>query len=227
MSSASFTVRTNSGTCYFCRAAFTRGASAFYLTAKALLDAPERPLTPSEERQAKAHGREVAFARRNNRPLPTAPAWLWERMVHVACANGANFPTPGRETTARRGTRVVGAAHGVSVAVVQVASHTAAALVLNPAVTVSTVGVQVDGMSLPAAPAPLPTAEPSPYLQGMRDTGQVAERVTFADLTPKAAPVVQVAAPVARVREVDLDTARPAAPVNVLPLTRPRMLELD
>ena len=140
MSSPAFNVRTSNGACYFCTSPFVVGERAFYLTAKALRDTPERPLTPNEERQARTFGREVAAARRARTALPTAPAWLWERMVHPACASRAGFPSPRGETEAQRGTRTTGVAHGVSVTPVATA-------------TVATGGTPV---AIPAPVAPTP-----------------------------------------------------------------------
>lgn len=115
MSSRVFNARTASGACYFCRLAFRVGDPAFYMTAFASGEAPERPLTPAELATWRSLGRTRRAARtRRERQAIVSPAWLWDRMVHPDCAGAAGFPVPGAETTAQRGTRVIGHVHGTT-----------------------------------------------------------------------------------------------------------------
>ena len=77
-------------------------------------------------------------------PLPDAPAWAFDRMVHAACAVRQGFDVPGagvaETTTARPGARTIGNADGS-------AANDAAAAIPAPVVTFA---------PAPAAPPPPP-----------------------------------------------------------------------
>lgn len=214
MSSRTFEARTSAGTCYFC-GPIARGALVFYLTAKATGDSPERPLTPAEEREVRAYGRAVASARRFGRAAPQAPAWLWERMVHVSCASRNGFPTPRGETEARRGTRTVGRAHGV--------------------------GIIPEVQAVPApAPAPVVEVPAQPVAAGLAAAGVRVQPVANVQAAPARRNVRPAAAHnslpseggVARFALLDLSTAprvgTPADNVQADPgATRFALLDLD
>ena len=120
MSSRPFNARNTSGTCYFCAqddatdTGINRGDRVLYLTARAVGDAPGRPLNTRELRLWRTLGRERKAARKARRPVPKGPEWLWDRMVHVACAQTASFPIPGGEASPINGTRWRGYADGAS-----------------------------------------------------------------------------------------------------------------
>ena len=118
MSSRPFNARNTSGTCYFCArddaddTRIKRGDRVLYLTARAVGDAPGRPLNTRELKIWRRLGRERKVARKARRPVPKGPEWLWDRMVHVTCATACSFPVPGGEASPINGTRWRGYADG-------------------------------------------------------------------------------------------------------------------
>lgn len=127
MSSRTFEARTNSGVCHFCEQNILRGAEVLYLSCVADAEGnPGRPLSRQQEREYRILVRDRMNARRIGREAPLAPAWLWEQIVHVDCAQTRGYSVPGGRTDARRGTRTVGWNHGAR-------TLAPAALVLAPA----------------------------------------------------------------------------------------------
>lgn len=122
MSSRPFNARNTSGTCYFCDQAgsadsrIKRGDHVLYLTARAVNLAPGRPLNRRELSIWRKLGRDRKAARRARLPAPSAPEWLWDRMVHVVCAQSNSFPIPGGEASPQNGMRWVGMGDGSQVA---------------------------------------------------------------------------------------------------------------
>jgi len=220
MSSRVFYARTGTGECYFCRANFATGERVFYMTAKALRDTPERPLTPREERAAAQHGRAVRAARANRETAPAAPAWLWERLVHAACARRAGFPVPGAATEARVGTRTVGHSHGVGVAGTPVTAP-ASAPVAPTATAVDPITAAVDsaarGTPVTVPPVAVAPERFNPY-----------RSIIPAPVAPVAPTATAPGAALrARVFDLDPNPAPGSAPVNPEPGFKPRRLDLD
>ena len=107
-------------------------------------------------RQAQGRRRYLPVAERaaieDSMPLPDAPAWAFDRMVHAACAVRQGFDVPGagvaETTTARPGARTIGNADGS-------AANDAAAAIPAPVVTFA---------PAPAAPPPPPAPVARPVM---------------------------------------------------------------
>lgn len=130
MASGQFSARRSAGSCYFCGPIFA-GDMVYYMTAYSRSGSPERPLSSEELREYKRHVRDRMagrgrYGRRSTGPVPVAPDWLWERLVHVDCASREGYAIPGRTTDARPGTRDVGMSHGASIGQVEPAEPASA-----------------------------------------------------------------------------------------------------
>jgi len=98
-------------------------------------------------------------------PLPDAPAWAFDRMVHAACAVRQGFAVAGagtvETTTARPGARTIGSADGS-------AANDAAAVLAPPVVAFATPDAPP-----PAPPAPLARPVEAPVAPATVAAGRV------------------------------------------------------
>lgn len=132
--SGRFPARSSVGECPICGVAFVRGVPSAFLKCQAAFDGqPAGPLTrPQRRTYARLHRDAQGIARSRGilprrtkagrlagrqypaslREVGTAPAWLFDHMIHWSCLPAFAGGTPVRDIVARYGERTVGIAHG-------------------------------------------------------------------------------------------------------------------